>query len=194
MDPDMPRPSTGEVTRLLDDVRDGDAGALDRIYPHVYEELRVVAARQLRREQQGHTLHPTALVHEAYVKLAGGGLDASSRSHFLAIAARAMRQVLVDHARRRSAQKRGGEWHATTLTDGSASVELQPAELIALDAALATLDERQRQVVECRFFGGMEEREVAEALGISERTVRRDWVKARAWLYRELYGEGLEED
>ena len=194
MDSDTSQPSTGDVTRLLDDVRDGDSDALDRIYPYVYEELRAVAARQLRREQHGHTLHPTALVHEAYVKLAGGGLDASSRSHFLAIAARAMRQVLVDHARRRSAQKRGGEWHATTLTDGSASVELQPAELIALDAALATLDERQRQVVECRFFGGMEEREVAEALGISERTVRRDWVKARAWLYRELYGEDSDAD
>ncbi|MEJ2502677.1 MAG: sigma-70 family RNA polymerase sigma factor [Gemmatimonadota bacterium] len=184
----------GEVTRLLGDVRQGDADALDRIYPFVYEELRGVAARQLRREQPGHTLHPTALVHEAYVKLAGGGLDASSRSHFLAIAARAMRQVLVDHARRRSAQKRGGEWHATTLTDGSASVELRPEELIALDAALATLEERQRQVVECRFFGGMEEREVAEALGISERTVRRDWVKARAWLYREIYGEAGPDD
>lgn len=180
-------PPSGEVTRLLGAARRGDAGALDRVYPHVYDELRGVAERQLRREQAGHTLHPTALVHEAYVKLAGGRLDASSRSHFLAIAARAMRQVLVDHARRRSASKRGGEWHATTLTDGSASIELRPEEVIALDRALDTLDERQRQVVECRFFGGMEETEIAAALGVSERTVRRDWVKARAWLYRQLY-------
>jgi len=180
----------GDVTRLLGAVRHGDTTALDRIYPHVYEELRNVAERQLRRERSGHTLHPTALVHEAYIKLAGSGLEAANRSHFLAIAARAMRQVLVDHARRRGAQKRGGEWHATTLKDGSASLELNPEEIIALDRALETLDARQRQVVECRFFGGMEEAEIAEALGVSERTVRRDWVKARAWLYREMYGPG----
>jgi RNA polymerase sigma factor (TIGR02999 family) len=184
-----PRPHRGDVTRLLGHVREGDAAALDRVYPLVYDELRGVAERQLRREQAGHTLHPTALVHEAYMKMAGSGLDASTRSHFLAIAARAMRQVLVDHARRRSAQKRGGEWFPTTLTDGSASVELNPEEMIALDRALDTLDDRQRQVVECRFFGGMEETEIAEALGVSERTVRRDWVKARAWLYREIYGQ-----
>lgn len=180
--------SQGDVTRLLGAVQHGDSDALDRIYPHVYDELRSVAARQLRRERTGHTLHPTALVHEAYMKLAGGGLAAVNRSHFLAIAARAMRQVLVDHARRRGARKRGGEWHATTLTDGSASIELAPEEIIALDRALETLEPRQRQVVECRFFGGMEESEIAEALDVSERTVRRDWVKARAWLYREIYG------
>lgn len=179
--------SQGDVTRLLGAVQHGDSDALDRIYPHVYDELRSVAARQLRRERTGHTLHPTALVHEAYMKLAGGGVEAVNRSHFLAIAARAMRQVLVDHARRRGARKRGGEWHATTLTDGSASIELAPEEIIALDRALETLDPRQRQVVECRFFGGMEESEIAEALDVSERTVRRDWVKARAWLYREIY-------
>ena len=178
----------GDVTRLLGAVRHGDANALDRIYPHVYDELHHVAERQLRRERSGHTLHPTALVHEAYIKLAGGGLEAANRSHFLAIAARAMRQVLVDHARRRGAQKRGGEWQATTLTDGAATIDLDPAELIALDRALENLDPRQRQVVECRFFGGMEETEIAEAIGVSERTVRRDWVKARAWLYREMYG------
>jgi RNA polymerase sigma factor (TIGR02999 family) len=184
---DPMEPGSGEVTRLLDDARRGESDALDRIYPRVYDELRGVAERQLRREQAGHTLHPTALVHEAYMKLSGGRLEASSRAHFLAIAARAMRQVLVDHARRRGAHKRGGDWHATTLTDGSASIELQPEEIIALDRALEGLDERQRQVVECRFFGGMEESEIAEALGVSERTVRRDWVKARAWLYNELY-------
>ena len=187
MSDDSTGTSHGDVTRLLEHARRGETDALDRIYPRVYDELRGVAERQLRRERPGHTLHPTALVHEAYVKLAGGRLDATDRAHFLAIAARAMRQVLVDHARRRSAHKRGGDWYPTTLTDGSASIELQPEEMIALDRALDTLDERQRQVVECRFFGGMEEAEIAEALGVSERTVRRDWVKARAWLYQELY-------
>lgn len=180
----------GEVTRLIAAVRRGEPDAVDRLYPVVYDELRGVAARQLRRERPGHTLHPTALVHEAYLKMAGSPAEASDRAHFLALAARAMRQILVDHARRRGARKRGGDWHPTTLTDGSGSIELDPTELIALDRALETLDERQRQVVECRFFGGMEETEIAEALNVSERTVRRDWVKARAWLYRELYPDG----
>lgn len=180
----------GDVTRLIAAVRRGDPEAIDRLYPVVYDELREVAQRQLRRERPGHTLHPTALVHEAYMKMAGGPADASDRAHFLALAARAMRQILVDHARRRGARKRGGDWHATTLTDGSASIELDPTELIALDRAMEALDERQRQVVECRFFGGMEESEIASALNVSERTVRRDWVKARAWLYRELYPDG----
>lgn len=179
-------PAPGEVTRLIAAMREGEPDAVDRLYPHVYDELRGVAERQLRRERPGHTLHPTALVHEAYLKMVGGAA-ASDRAHFLALAARAMRQVLVDHARRRSARKRGGGWHATTLTDGSASVELDPTELIALDRAMEALDERQRQVVECRFFAGLEESEIARVLDVSERTVRRDWVKARAWLYRELY-------
>lgn len=183
-------PLRGEVTRLIAAVRRGEPEAVNRLYPFVYEELRDVAARQLRRERPGHTLHPTALVHEAYMKMAGRPAEASDRAHFLALAARAMRQILVDHARRRGAQKRGGDWYPTTLTDGSGSIELDPTELIALDQAMETLDERQRQVVECRFFGGMEEAEIAEALNISERTVRRDWVKARAWLYRELYPDG----
>ncbi|MGK7312013.1 MAG: ECF-type sigma factor [Candidatus Longimicrobiales bacterium M2_2A_002] len=187
MNPDPP--TSGDVTRLLKAVREGDTDAVDRLYPHVYDELRAVAERQLRRERAGHTLHPTALVHETYLKMAGGAPEATDRVHFLALAARAMRQILVDHARRRGARKRGGDWHATTLTDGSASVELDPTELIALDRAMEALDGRQRQVVECRFFGGMEETEIARALGISERTVRRDWVKARAWLYRALYPE-----
>lgn len=183
------QPTPGEVTRLLAAVREGEPDAIDRLYPYVYDELRAVAERQLRRERPGHTLHPTALVHEAYMKMAGGPADATDRAHFLALAARAMRQILVDHARRRGARKRGGDWHATTLTDGSASVELDPTELIALDRAMEALDERQRQVVECRFFAGLEESEIARALDVSERTIRRDWVKARAWLYRELYPE-----
>lgn len=179
---------TGEVTRLLEAARRGEDGALDRVVPLVYDELRRMAARQLRRERAGHTLHATALVHEAYLKLASGGtVEAVDRGHFLAIAARAMRQVLVDHARRRNAEKRGGDWEQTTLSDGDKPLEFQPDELLALDRALDELDERQRQVVECRFFAAMEEEEIAVALGVSARTVRRDWVKARAWLYRSLY-------
>lgn len=180
----------GDVTRLLQAVGEGDSRALDRLVPLVYEELRSLAKRELYREQQGHTLHATALVHEAYLKLAGSRMPASDRAHFLAIAARAMRQVLVDHARRRKAVKRGGDMVCTTLTDGGAPVEFRPDELIALDEALEKLDPRQRQIVEFRFFAGMEEKEVADVLGVSDRTVRREWVKARAWLYRAMYPEG----
>jgi RNA polymerase sigma factor (TIGR02999 family) len=180
--------STGEVTQLLEAARRGEAGALDRVVPLVYDELRSIAARQLRRERAGHTLHATALVHEAYLKLSGSGtIEAADRGHFMAIAARAMRQVLVDHARRKNAEKRGGGWQQTTLSDGDRPLNFQPDELLALDQAMEELDERQRQVVECRFFAGMEEEETAAALGVSARTVRRDWVKARAWLYRSLY-------
>ena len=181
--------SPGDVTRLLEAVRGGERNALDRLLPIVYEELRAVAGRQLGRERPDHTLHATALVHEAYVKLAGGGVDAVDRAHFLAIAARAMRQVLVDHARRRMAAKRGGDWAVTTLSDGHNPVDFRPEEMLALDRALERLEPRQRQVVEYRFFAGMEEAEIAAVLEVSERTVRRDWVKARAWLYRELYPE-----
>jgi RNA polymerase sigma factor (TIGR02999 family) len=176
-----------EVTRLLDAGRAGDADALARLIPLLYEDLRAAARRQLAREHAPRTLHATALVHEAYLKLAGaGGVVAANRSHFLALAARAMRQVLVDQARQRQASKRGGGWARTTL-HGAIAAEFDPAELLALDQALERLEERQRVVVECRFFAGMEETEIAAVLGVSERTVRREWVKARAWLYRALY-------
>jgi len=178
----------GDVTRLLRGIREGDAEALDRLLPLVYEELRHLARRQVARDRGDRTLDATALVHEAYLKLkAGKGVRASDRSHFLAVAARAMRQVLVDHARRRQAERRGGGWARTTLTDGMGSVEVDLEEIVALDDALAELEPRQRRVVECRFFGGMTEAEVAEALGVSARTVGREWVKARAWLYDSLY-------
>ncbi|MGH7555756.1 MAG: ECF-type sigma factor, partial [Longimicrobiales bacterium] len=154
----------------------------------LYDELRRIARRELRRERVRSTLQPTGLVHEVYIKLAAGsGIQASDRPHFMAIAARAMRQVLVDHARRRRSNKRGGDWAITTLKDNAQIVELRTDELISLDRALEVLDERQRQVVECRFFAGLQEDETAAALGVSVRTVRRDWLRARAWLYRELY-------
>jgi RNA polymerase sigma factor (TIGR02999 family) len=178
----------GEVTRLLEAAEAGDPEALDRLVPLVYEDLRRVAHRQLDREGGGHTLQTTALIHEAYLKLAGGGsVSATSRAHFLAIAARAMRQVLVDYARRRKAAKRGGGVISVTLGDQPQPADASAEDLLALEEALEQLDPRQRQVIECRFFGGMEEKDIAVALGVSERTVRRDWIKARAWLYRSLY-------
>lgn len=186
-----PTSSGTSVTRLLRAARDGDEEALDRVMALVYEDLRGLARGHIGRERAGHTLGATALVHESYMRLVGSAArEAMDRAHFLAIASRSMRQVLVDHARRVRAEKRGGGLHHTTLKDGSASVELNPEELLALDAALESLEPRQRSVVEYRFFGGMEESEIAEVLGVSERTVRRDWVKARAWLYTTLYPEG----
>ena len=178
----------GDVTRLLEAAEAGDRDALERLVPLVYEDLRRVAHRQLDREGGGHTLQTTALIHEAYLKLAGGGsVSATSRAHFLAIAARAMRQVLVDYARRRKAAKRGGGVISVTLGDEPQPADASAEDLLALDDALEQLEPRQRQVIECRFFGGMEEHDIAAVLGVSERTVRRDWVKARAWLYKSLY-------
>ena len=183
----------GDITRLLHAVRDGEAGAFDRLMPLVYEELRRLAQRQLRHERCGHPLDTTALVHEAYLKLADQAqLDWHGRAHFFSIATRAMRQILIDHARKRKAKKRGGERHRTTLTNEHLAWEGSWADLLDLNAALHRLDEanpRQRQVVEYRFFGGMTEEEVAGLLDLSKRTVQRDWRKARAWLYKELYSE-----
>lgn len=180
--------SPGEVSLLLAAARDGDRDALDQLVPLVYDDLRRLAGRELRREMGHRTMHATALVHELWLKLSGAGpVEASSRTHFFAIAARAMRQVLVDQARRRRAEKRGGEWQATTLGEGDAAVDVDVDEMLALDDALERLEPRQRQIVEMRFFGGLEEREIAQVLGTSERTVRREWVRARAHLYRALY-------
>ena len=183
-----PRSTPGDVTVLLQKARGGDDAALDQVLPLIYEELRRLARRKIRSEARGHTLHATELVHEAYLKLSSDGkLRAENRPHLMAMASRAMRQLLVDHARNRRALKRGGGWVKTTLGEGPILRETEPEELLALEEALKELDERQRQVVECRFFGGMEETEIAQALEVSERTVRRDWVKARAWLYSRLY-------
>jgi RNA polymerase sigma factor (TIGR02999 family) len=183
---------TGEVTHLLRAARHGDAGAIDRIVPLVYEDLRRLARRQLGRRFGPHSVRPTELVHEAYVKLSAGGAEAAAdRAHFLAIAARAMRQVLVDDARRHRAAKRGGGWKRATLSGHHWVADVDVDELLTLNDALEELDPRQRQVVECRFFGGMDESEIAEVLGVTDRTVRRDWVKARAWLYRALAERGV---
>lgn len=172
----------GEVTGYLAAVRAGEPGALDRVLPLVYDDLRRLARRQLVRELGARNVNPTTLVHEAYLKLAGTSLPATDRAHLLALVAHVMRQVLVDQARSRRAAKRGPEWASTTLTDGSWSTTLDAESLLALDDALERLDPRQRQIVECRFFGGLNEQEIADALGITTRTVQRDWTKARAWL------------
>jgi RNA polymerase sigma factor (TIGR02999 family) len=186
--PQLGSPSPGEVTRLLRAARDGDRAAMDGVISLVYDDLRVLAARQLRREFVPRTMHPTSLVHEAYLKFARcASIRADDRAHFFAIAARAMRQVLVDDARRRRSMKRHGDHVATTLGDQDWARGMTTDDLLALDDAIDALEPRQRRVVECRFFGGMDEREIATALGVTERTVRRDWVKARAWLYRALY-------
>jgi RNA polymerase sigma factor (TIGR02999 family) len=185
----------GPVTQLLSRVSAGDNDAVDRLFPLVYQQLRNAAESVLRSERPGHTLQPTALVHEAYLKLVGGGaIPAKDRSHFLSIAARAMRQILVDHARRRGARKRGqGETPLPLdfpIADDGRGLAFD--ELIALDDALDHLSEnspRLRSVVELRFFAGLNEEQIAETLGVTTRTVQRDWVRARAWLYREVYGD-----
>lgn len=184
------------VTRLLAELRAGDRAAFDRAASLMYGELRRVAARQLRGERGSHTLLPTALVHEAYVRLsAASGLELVDRAHFLAVAARAMRQVLVDYARHRCALKRGGDLARTTL-DGkeiAAPGRDDDLQMLALDEALdrlGALDRRAQAIVEHRFFAGLSEEETAALLGVSARTVRREWVKARAWLHKELDAAG----
>ena len=184
MHPQTPAGS-GDITGLLVAARGGDADARDQLFSLLYDELRRIAARRVGGP--GDTLSATALVHEVFLKLAAGpGVQAGSRAHFLATAARAMRQVLIDRRRERRAVKRGGDWARTTLGDGPAALDLPADDALALADALDRLDPRQRQVVECRLFAGMEEAEIAEVLGVSERTVRRDWVKGRAWLVHAL--------
>jgi RNA polymerase sigma factor (TIGR02999 family) len=177
------------ITELLRAHAEGDAAALDSVLPLVYDELRRIARGRLRREQKGHTLAPTELVHEAFLELVPGRVDWRSRTHFFAIASRAMRNVLIDHAVRRGAAKRGGGAQPVTLDERMGALDNSVDELIALGVALERLeqvDARQARVVECRFFGGLSLDETAEALGISAATVSRDWTFARAWLHREL--------
>lgn len=181
----------GEVTRLLHAIAGGDAAASERLVPLVYEELRSVAAAHLRSEDVGHTLQPTALVHEAYLRLVGQQTAMVGRAHFFALAAQAMRRVLVDHARRRNAQRRGGG-RRVTLQDDHAVTDEEPIDLLALDAGLEKLardHERPARTVELRYFGGLSMSQIADVLGVSKVTVKRDWSFARAWLYRELADE-----
>ena len=187
--PHADAPATpGEVTRLLHSARGGDRDAYDRLFAIAYEDLRGVARKQLRGARDAEAVRTTELVHELYMKLADQAAPAyENRAHFYAIAARAMRQLLVDLARHRQAAKRGGDWARTTLSGKQVPAEVRLDEVLALDELLGRLDERQRQVVEYRFYGGLTEDEIAIVLGVSTRTVQREWMKARAWLYRELY-------
>lgn len=183
-------PSREGVTQLLIAYRDGDRDAFDRLVPMVYEDLRRIARRQLRRGAPGQTLNTTGLVHEAYLKLVDPAkVDWQGRGHFLAVSARAMRQVIIGYARKRSAGKRGGGERPVTLDEAQIAVDEQAERLLALDRALERLggkDPRLAQVVECRFFAGLSEEETAQALGVSLRTAQRDWMRARAWLKEEL--------
>lgn len=186
MEPQAP----SEVSLLLQGWRKGDRQALDTLLPLVYTELRRLARVQLQKERPGHTLQSTALVHEAYLRLVG--LDTpqwESRTHFFAIAAQLMRQILVDYARRHRAAKRGGSICKLSLEDALVASRTRDVDVVALDDALNTLakiDPRQSRVVELRFFAGLSLQEISEAMEIAPATVQRDWTAARAWLYREI--------
>ena len=182
--------SPREVTQLLRAWCRGDEAALDRLVPLVHDELHRLAHRYMLRERAGHTLQTTALVNEAYLRLVdAGNVDWQNRAHFFAISASLMRRILVDFARSRGYQKRGGNALKIEFDDGRIPSSRRGAELIALDdalTALAQFDPREARVVELRFFGGLSEEETAEVLGVSSRTVKRDWALAKAWLAREL--------
>jgi RNA polymerase sigma factor (TIGR02999 family) len=186
--PQSPGPS--DVTGLLLAWANGDRAALDALLPALYDHLHAQAARALRRESNGHTLQPTALVHEAYLRLVDQQrVPADSRSRFYGIAARVMRQILVDHARTRSAAKRGRGVHPVTLIESAAGTELPAVEVLAVHEALdrlELLDQRQARIVELRYFAGLTIAETAAELGISTATAKRDWVVASVWLRREL--------
>jgi RNA polymerase sigma factor (TIGR02999 family) len=183
---------TQEVTGLLLSWRQGDPAALDRLVPLVYDELRRVARGHLQREPPGHSLQATALVHEVYLRLVDvDRMTLESRTHFLAVAARLMRQILVDHARRKRADKRGGGVTMMSLDEVSPAAPTSSVDVLALDQALdalSSLDVQQCRVVELRFFGGLNIDEAAEALGVSTATVEREWAMAKAWLYQRLSG------
>lgn len=184
------------VTKLLMDWRAGQAGAQEALFSEVFAELRKLADGRLRGERAGHTLQPTALVHEVWLRMAGQeALDWQGRAHFFGIAARLMRQILIDHARARGAQRRDGGVRVDMTAAGEvgddreAAMAAEVLELHALLERLAELDERRARVVELRFFGGLERREIAHVLGVSERMVKRDLIVAQAWLRRELAGD-----
>ncbi len=182
--------STSGVTELLNDWQGGDRAALEKLTPLIYDELRRIAHRYIQRERNGHTLQTTALVNEAYLRLAGqqntGWQDGA---HFFAVCAQVMRHILIDHARRRRYLKHGGELQQVALEEAALMSEQRAAELVALDEALAELkeiDPRKHNVVELRYFGGLSLEETANVLGVSLMTVRRDWRAAKAWLFRRM--------
>jgi RNA polymerase sigma factor (TIGR02999 family) len=184
---------SAKITRLLIEWNNGRNGALEDLLPLVYGELRRLAAQRLRRERPDHTLQPTALVHEAYLRLVDQRqVRWQNRAHFYGVAAHVMRRILVDRARARNADKRGAGWERVTLVGDRTPSESRDVDLLALDDALkrlATLDPQQERIVELRYFGGLTLDETAEVIGISTATVKREWAIARAWLRAELSKE-----
>jgi RNA polymerase sigma factor (TIGR02999 family) len=179
-----------EITRILNDWNNGETGAQERLMPYVYDELKRQARILMSRERLNHTLQPTALVHEAFIKISkDSGIEWKNRSHFYGIASHLMRQILVQHARMHTAEKRGGNSILFSIDDVQVSLEERAGAILDLDEVLeklARINEEQSKIVEMKFFGGLSHQEIAEALGISERTVVRKWRAARLWLYREL--------
>jgi RNA polymerase sigma-70 factor (ECF subfamily) len=186
----LTRLTSDNLTGLLHQWREGDKAALDRLTPLVYDELRRIAHRYVQRERDGHTLQTTALVNEAYLRLAEQQkVDWQNRAHFFAVTAQVMRHILIDHARRRRYAKHGGEVRRVSIEDAAKMSMQRASELMALDEALdelAKLDQRKSRVVELRYFGGLSLEETADVLEISLMTVRRDWRAAKAWLYRRM--------
>ena len=189
----MAKAGRTDITRILKKASEGDDSAVNRLMPLVYDELRALAESYLQKERPDHTLQATALVHEAYVRLIKQeDVEWKNRAHFFAVAAQAIRRILVDHARGRQRAKRGGEHQRVRLDEEVALVQGRDLDMLALDAALeklAALHQRQAQIVELRFFGGLSLKEVARFVGVSPRTVDGDWSMARAWLRRELHDE-----
>lgn len=185
--------SPDDLTGLLIEWRQGDRAALDKLTPLVYDEIRRIAHRYMQGEREGHTLQTTALVNEAYLRLADQQkIEWQNRSHFFAVTAQMMRHTLIDHARRRHYAKRGGEAHQVPLEEGVLMSQPRAAELVALDEALnelARLDPRKSRVVELRYFGGLSLEETATVMEVSPMTVRRDWRAAKAWLFRRMKDE-----
>lgn len=189
MDENLHSKEAQEVTRLLQNLNAGDAQAAEALVPLVYSELRKLAAHYLKSEREGHTLQPTALVHEAFLKLVEQETAWQNRNHFFAMAANLMRRILVDYARGYKAEKRGGVAEKISLEDAFIFAKEKPTEIIALDEALeklAEIDARRAKVVELKFFGGLNHDEIAEILGVHSNTVLRDWNLARAWLKTQI--------
>ncbi len=179
-----------DITAVLERVRVGDKSAVGELMPLVYDELRALAGHIFEQQSPGQTLQPTAVVNEAYLKLVrGSDGDWETRAHFFAVAAKAMRQILIDHARRKKTQKRGGHFDRITLSGVPTPAREEGVDLVAVEAALeklSALDARQADIVELRFFAGLDVKEAAHVLGVSTRTVEREWFAAKAWLRREL--------